>query len=184
MTKAIRIFFLFLSLSISTLHAQTINPVADTYVRNGSYGNTNYGNSTLIEVKESTINGNMRYGFFKFDITSLGLTTVSSVKFRLYVTGGSSSAVGVYPVSSTWTETGLTWNNKPLEGAQLAVKSISTKNVYHEWDVTAHVQSQITAGQTVFSLVVRDIANGSTLSIRSRQNSTNKPLLVLTGSSN
>ena len=184
MTKAIRIFFLFLTLSISSLHAQTINPVADTYVRNGSYGNTNYGNSTLIEVKESTINGNMRYGFFKFDITALGLTTVSSVKFRLYVTGGSSSAVGVYPVSSTWTETGLTWNNKPLEGAQLAVKSISTKNVYHEWDVTAHVQSQITAGQTVFSLVVRDIANGSTLSIRSRQNSTNKPLLVLTGSSN
>jgi len=175
------VFVLLSVFSISS--AQTLNPVADTYVRNGSYANTNYGNSTLIEVKESTISGNTRFAFFRFDLTGLGLTSLSSAKLRLYVSGGSSSAVGVYPVAGTWTETGLTWNNKPLEGAQLAVKSVSTKNVYHEWTLTSYLQSQINAGQTVVSFVVKDIANGSTISIRSRQNSTNKPQLVLVGGS-
>jgi hypothetical protein len=161
--------------------AQTVNPVADTYVRNGSYANSNYGTSSLIEVKQSTISGNMRYAFFRFDIAALGLTTVSNVKLRLYFYGGSSSSVSVHPVAGTWTETGITWNNKPVEGAQIAVKSVSTKNVYHEWDITAHVQSLLSAGQTQVNLVVRDNASGSTMSIRSREYSSNKPQLAVTG---
>lgn len=172
-------FLIFLSLFLEA-SAQTFNPVADSYVRNGSYSNTNYGNSTLIEVKESTISGNMRYAFFKFDLTGQGITDVSNVKLRLYVSGGSSSAVAIYSVTNSWTETGITWNNKPLEGNQIAVKSITTKNVYHEWDVTSNVKSLLLSGQTIFSFVVRDIANGSTLSIRSRQNSSNKPILAVT----
>lgn len=165
---------------LSALNAQTFTPVADAYVRDGSYAGKNYGTVSSLEVKQSTISGNNRYAFFRFDLSASGISSVTAAKLRLYITGGSSSSVRVYQVGSSWVETGITWSNKPLEGAQLALKSISTKNVYHEWDLTAHLQSLLASGQTIFSFVVRDLASGSTMTFNSREATSNKPQLVVT----
>lgn len=171
------LFFIFLFLNLFKVSAQTFNPTADTYVRNGTYASKNYGSATSMEVKESTISGNYRLAFLKFDIT--GITSISSAKLRLYFSGGSSSNVSIHPVSSTWTESKLTWNNKPLESTSIASKSISTNNIYHEWDITSYINSAIASNQYVVSFVVKDIASGSTMSISSRQATTNKPQLVI-----
>ena len=174
-----RILLATLLLIRSSLSAQTFNPVADTYVRNGTYATRNYGTATSMEVKQSTFTSNYRLIFLKFDLAGQSFGTITSVKLRLYFSGGSSASVSIHEAVSTWTETGLTWNNKPLEGTQLAVKAISSSKVYHEWDVTSFVQGRLNVAQTVFSFVVKDNASGSTMTVSSRQSSSNKPQLVV-----
>jgi len=174
---SLSLFFCVLQLVV---FSQAFNPVEDTYVRNGSYATKKYGTATSMEVKESTVSGNYRLAFLKFNLTGQSFGTISSVKLRLYFSSGSSSSVGVYQVSNSWAESSLTWNTKPIEGTQIAVKSISSSGIYHEWDLTSYVQGLLNTAQPIFSFVIKDIASGSVMTINSRQATSNKPQLVIT----
>lgn len=163
-----------------SVSAQTFNPVADAYVRDGSYANRNYGTVTGLEVRQSSSSGNNRRAYFRFNIPST-LLSVTSAKLRLYLASGSSSSVAVHSTDNTWTESAITWNNKPVEGARLAFKSLSRNKIYHEWDVTPYIQGLLATSQFTGNFVVIDIASGSTMTISSREASSNKPQLVITG---
>ena len=47
--------------------------------------------------------------------------------------------------NTTWTETGITWNNKPASGttalATVTIVNNSTTPRWYEWDVTAYLQA-------------------------------------------
>ncbi|MDQ3439994.1 MAG: DNRLRE domain-containing protein, partial [Planctomycetota bacterium] len=64
----------------------------------------------------------------------------------------------LYAVSNTtWSETGLTWNNKPAAGTALGgVKTITTTTgQWYEWDVTSYLQQQRLAGATGVSFALK-----------------------------
>ncbi len=163
----------------------TLGATADTYVRDGSYAGINYGNDSLLYVKKDGTGSN-REGYFKFDLTSL-TGTVATAKLRVYgrlsdtVTGGVN--VAVYDAAnSTWTETGLTFANRPATGASLATGNVPSKTAdWIEFDLTNWLIAQKAAGKTEVTLVIKALANngGSLVSLNSRNASTSQPQLVV-----
>ena len=89
----------------------------------------------------------------------------------------------LYAVSNTtWTETGLTWNNKPVSGSAIGgVKLItSTTGQWYEWDVTAYLQQQRLAGATAVSFALKSPNTSDPWAIfNSGENAMNGPQLLV-----
>jgi len=138
-----------------------INTVADAYVRDAK-GNTNYGTGDELAV-QSGVSGLNRRAYLKFDLSSIG--SFSSVMLKLSarlsesVTDGLS--VGVFDADDNWTETGLTWNNRPRERATPlgSVKVRDTTRRTYELDLTAYIQAQKAAGRQTVTLVLKNMSN-------------------------
>jgi hypothetical protein len=163
----------------------TIAPVADAYVRDGTNANTNFGTATSLVVKNTTTTGNNRISFLRFPLDTVG-AGVAGAKLRLFGSRPASSTLtdSAFAVSSnTWSETGITWNNRPPLGAkQGSGVVVTTTAQYFDWDVTAFVQAQKTAGASAVSFAVSmDTATGASPdTFNSREASANRPELVVT----
>ncbi|MEU6619756.1 DNRLRE domain-containing protein [Streptomyces litmocidini] len=122
----------------------TFTPVADTYVQDTT-PSTNYGTSSLFTVDNSPV----RQSFLKFTVS--GITDpVASAKLRIRVTTtGNSPSGGTWKSMSdtTWSETAVTWNNKPvIDGAPLASVGAVANDQWVEIDVTSVVTGNGTFG--------------------------------------
>jgi probable HAF family extracellular repeat protein len=164
------------NISIST----NLLPTADAHVRDGSYTNTNFGTNIVMECLTTNGSGNNRDIYFKFDLT--GVSSISSAKLSVFAKLGGTGSVSntVYSVTNTsWLETNITWNNKPARVTALTTNSVAGTNWYL-FDVTGFIQSQKNAGSNIVSLALHDPTNYSLLiSINSKENTTNKPSLVI-----
>ncbi len=139
-----------------------ILPVADSYVRDGSYANDNYGGQSILTVKADGT-GYTRETFLKFDLSGLTGSYVAA-KLRLTISGANTDAGTTswnvhYLSNDSWTETGLTWNNKPATGALLATQPGRTSGVV-EWDISQQVISEL-AGDKILSLRVSSTTAGA-----------------------
>jgi hypothetical protein len=149
----------------------TLNPIADTYVRNDK-ATTNYGESTQLSVATHT-DGSQREGYMKFNINVPG--TIVSATLNLYATGNSNSgSVQVYTMSDTsWDEYGMTYNNKPpIDGVLLDQQDVSSHS-YQEFDVTGGF-----TGNGIISLGLDRALATSYRAVSSREN-VNPPYLVI-----
>lgn len=134
-----------------------VGPNADSYVRDGAYANTNYGNSGYLETRSTSNVGYNRAVYFRYDV-SLASPTVQSAKIRIY---GSYSGEGYVPVgvfsvaSNAWDEGTITWNNSPVNSYYpLATTYVSSAAQFWEWDVTNYVRNQRIAGKTELSFAL------------------------------
>jgi hypothetical protein len=162
----------------------TLAAVADSYAEQGASSTAmNFGKLATLEVKTQTGQDNNRIAFLRFSLASLQGTPVTAT-LRLYGrSSGNTNAESVYGVTDeSWTESGLTWNNKPAMGAKLATTNVSTASQYREWAVTSFLLSQLAAGRTNLSLAVA--MDGDTQSgpdtHNSREAASNQPQLVIT----
>jgi glucose/arabinose dehydrogenase len=170
----------------------TIEPVADAYVRSGTYANTNFGFSTVLNVKKAgtTTNNDQRI-YLRFNISTIG-SSVSNAKLRLYGNMNGSTppsvVVDVRNVSNlTWQESSITYSNKPagqttIYGSQTIS---STTAQYYEWNITSLIQQRKSAGATSVSFVLRcstSLTNGNFAKFNSKEAGSNKPQLVITSS--
>ncbi len=171
---------LLLAQGIAT-RAQTFNPAADSYIHDANPA-VNYGTAIILNVKKGN-SANFRKGYVKFDLTASGVGPITSAIVRLYATTSTAIGMNVHQVSDVWTETGLTWNNAPPEGAVITMISLPASPGYNEWDVTSYVQGQFTAGDKVISLVFYSAAvSSSTIAFNSREASANRPELIINAS--
>ena len=69
-------------------------------------------------------------------------------------------------------------------GELVDIDDVGLTAAYIEWDLTAYVQAQKTAGASAISIEVKqDVPNNETpTSFNSKENASNKPQLVVTGS--
>ncbi len=160
----------------------TLTPTADAHVRDGSSASTNFGTATTMEVRTSTT-GNNRDTYLKFDLN--GMPSVSNAKLRIFAALSASGSIStsVYPVATTtWTETGITWNNKPARGTALASTTInSTTFAWKEIDVTSYVQGEFAAGRKIVSFALHDTATTTpNVNVKSREVPATPPQLVVT----
>src|SRR5688572_12551884 len=83
---------------------------ADARVQEAN-SSTNYGNSTYLQV--NGINNPDIESFIRFTVS--GVTgPIQSARLRVFVTtNGSANSPAVYGANNAWTETGITWNNRP-----------------------------------------------------------------------
>lgn len=107
----------------------SLTSTADTYVRSGATG-TNYGtaNSVIVWNDYGWNYDNYHYGLVRFNVPYLGGTTVKKATLKLNFTSVSGySGIDVYPITSSWTETGVTYANQPtFDSSQNVFTWIST----------------------------------------------------------
>lgn len=92
--------------------------------------------------------------YLRFPVT--GLTgTVTSARLKVYVVSGSVDGPGVYATSNAWTESTLTWSNRPARASTPVADVLkATTGTWLEYDVTSLV-----SGNGSVSMV---LATGST----------------------
>jgi PKD repeat protein len=148
----------------------TLTSVADA-TTNEQNKNGNTGLANTIRVKSGT--GTAFRGYVKFDLSGVS-GAVTSAKLRLFVTDPSDNGGGLYPVSSSWTETGINWNNQPnLAGSPIANLGQVARNTWKEIDVTSAASG---GGLVSFAL-----SGGSPNAVYyTSREGVNKPQLVLT----
>jgi uncharacterized delta-60 repeat protein len=138
---------------------KTLNATADAYVRDGADASKNFGSATELQVKNSGTGFN-RQAYFKFDIGSL--STINSVKLRLFGslsnTARTNVAASVFAVDNTsWSETGLTFNNKPANSASAlgGLTVLDATGRFYEVDLTSYIRAQKAAGKTAVSFMLK-----------------------------
>ncbi|MBO9635176.1 MAG: DNRLRE domain-containing protein, partial [Chitinophagaceae bacterium] len=167
----------------------TLTPEADAYVRDGTNGDITHGTTdpTLLITKVSPAGqlNNARESYLRFDLSTV-TGTVSAATLRVYgkvdLTTVPSVPVGVYSVANTtWSESALTWNNKPASGAALATSTVTnTAYAYITWDVTSYVQSELAASRNKVSFALKStVAHDPRVFFNSKEFGSNPPQLVV-----
>lgn len=97
----------------------------DAYVRGGNNANDNYGVETLVRVKNASEN-TTRIGFLKFDLSSVdGDIIDANLVLNGDVQSGSESIdIGLFETTDNWSESSITWNDRPALGNQILTQDI------------------------------------------------------------
>lgn len=182
--------------SIGSNPGQTINLPAqqDAYVRDGTNAGTTFGTTDaanlITKVAPAGQLNNNRETYLTFDLSSVsGTVTAATLKIFGHTesTSDANVAVGAYAVSSTtWTESTITWNNKPA-GASAALATATVTDAtgrYYNWNITSYIQSEMAAGRTKVSFVLKNQQETSgRLLWNSKETGSNAPQLTLTTAS-
>lgn len=145
----------------------TIATAADARVLSAS-PTTNHGTVSRLDVDDPG-----EHSYLRFNVS--GVTgPVTSAVLRLYATNGSANGPSLYPTSSSWTETTITWNNKPAAtGGAVANLGTFSSSAWVELNIT----SMITGDGSYDFVLLPDSTDGS--SFYSREGSS-PPHLVVT----
>jgi acid phosphatase type 7 len=112
--------------------------------------------------------------YLRFDVTGIS-TPVLGAKLRLFAYTGTANGPAVYGTASAWSETGITWANRPARttGAMDDKGSIPS-NSWVEHEVTSYV-----TGNGTYSFVAAGTSSDG-VDMNSREAATNQPELLLT----
>jgi PKD repeat protein len=152
---------------------QTFVPVADTRVSE-SNPTSNFGLETTLRVRSK--NGSSQQSFLRFDLTNLS-ASVLSARLRLFVTDASPSGGTLYAISDHgWSETGMTWNNRPaLPASPIANLGSVSLNTWVEIDVVS-----VVTGPGLFDFALAG-GNSNSALYSSRQGANPPELVIETG---
>lgn len=124
-----------------------------------------------------------RGGPLKFDLSAV--STVSSAKLQLFGslndTQNSNVLVNVFNSSGPWTETGITYKNKPGTSPTLRGSTTisGTTDQWHEIDLTSFLKSEKTAGRNTVTLVLKAGNTTDPQAIFHSDETTNGPRLLV-----
>jgi hypothetical protein len=125
--------------------------VADVSAKE-SQPTTNQGTKTFLEVREDLNHAFARYAYLKFNVSAL-VGTITNATLHVY-SDTELDTVDLWAVSdTTWTETGLTWNNRPALGSLLG-NAQASPGTWFSYDVT----SQIT-GDATYAFCLNETGN-------------------------
>ncbi len=155
----------------------------DAFVRAGTFANQNFGNDAELLVKNVSDSSFDRRSYLRLNVA--GANATDTFKVRLFGrTDGGTINVRMHESSDiTWSESGVTWNNRPsMNTLPISTQNISgTTNQWYEFDVTNAVRSAITAGRSHVTIAFdRDTTSSVTAIFNSLQASSNRPQLVST----
>lgn len=126
-------------------------PVADAYVQLGT-PDTNYNNTGLWIKNAGSGSSVNRETYMRFDLSSLAGRSVQAAELRLSSTEADTSATAQTHLvtNDAWSETGITWNNKPAFTTLLQSWALAT-DYMQRLDLTASATTEA-AGDGLLSL--------------------------------
>lgn len=131
-----------------------------------SLSSKNYGGATSMCFGRSPTNGSGR-SYIKFNVSSIGKSaniTNATLTLRELTGRTTSTTTGIYMASGSWTETGLTWNNKPGYNNLQSSLNINSPggNFYYKFNVKSAVQKWVNGTtNNGFAIVSNDENNTS-----------------------
>jgi hypothetical protein len=144
----------------------TLNPVADAYVYDAQ-PDANFGSNAALRTDSSPV---LR-SYLRFEVQ--GVAGAQSVLLRVFAETGNTQGIELHPVTDTsWTESGITFNNAPAIGAPIASSGPITAGSWVTFDVTGVVTGD---GSVSFAIT----SPSSTATRLSSRSGANKPELVL-----
>ena len=159
-------------------------PLADSYVRNGSYSSNNYGKDTALAVKTNNAStGYTRVSYYKFPMEKA--SDILSAKLRIYgsnIENSSPITVSSFGVNdNSWTEEGINFNNAPAASTSaLSTVVVNNEIKYYELDVTSFVKARYSIDK-IATFLIKDAANQNRhLTFTSKESQNNLPQLVIT----
>ena len=156
-----------LPLFATLVMAQSAPPAADTYTISSTPSN-NYGGQGILELNS----GDLVYVQFNLATIPTG-TTVAKATLRMYVDNvAAPGSFNVYPVTSAWTETGLTYATAPTLGALTAgpvAVGYGTVDQFLTIDVTSLVQGWMTTPSTNNGVALQLVGSTGDFSFDSKE---------------
>jgi phosphatidylserine/phosphatidylglycerophosphate/cardiolipin synthase-like enzyme len=158
---------------------------ADAYVRAGASAATNFGTGTELVVKFGADAQYVRESYLKLDISEVqaGDSVTLRLFGRLSDTRAASVTTRIHLVqNASWTETGITWNNKPAADAtaQGSVVVSGTSQAWYDVNLTAFVQAQRSAGRTTIAIALKNPDDTLPYVTFASRETANGPQLVIT----
>ncbi len=149
----------------------------DSYV-DASNPAKNYGSLSQLQVKNQT---NERKSYFTFDLNSVNSLNNAKLKVYAYFSRTGNQPLALSPVSNTaWTETSITWNNKPSYGNIISIININKTAMYYIFDITNYAKSEFSSGRKILSFEIHSTkSSDGVIYINSKESAINKPTIVL-----
>jgi glucose/arabinose dehydrogenase/PKD repeat protein len=143
-------------------------PSADANIRDNQ-PNKNFGTQQILRVRQ-----NFSRVYVKFTVTGLS-GAPASAKLRLWVSDGGANGGSIYSIANTtWTETGITWNNAPaITGSPLSSLGAVTTGTLVEFNL-----GSIITGNGTYTFAISNGTNDA-VDYASRE-TTNDPVLIIT----
>ncbi len=152
----------------------TFSPQADARVEKANTS-TNYGTSNYMRTVAAPDPDVESY--LRFQLSGIA-GTVQSAKLRLYdVNNATVDGPAAYGTSSSWTETGINWSNRPARtSGPFDDKGAIAANSFVEWDV----KPLVTGNGAVSIALAQTSADGTNFSSREDSTTTRRPQLIVT----
>lgn len=142
--------------------------IADAYVRDGSFSSENYGDDTKLRTKDASNATYDRWSYVKFELD--GTAGDGQLELTPYNIETPGQTIRVYATSDGWTESGITWSNKPSVGSQLASATVNGEGQTLRFDVGNYVSSQ-RSGDGIASFAIRQTGDSNKMiDFASREN--------------
>lgn len=110
---------------------------------------------------------NYRQAYLRFDLTSSGITSVTGATLRLKTSGVQTPGTNHFMVmklgNDTWTESTLTWNNKPTPNPVWLAShwnKVTAADQDIDTDVTGYLQQQFGSGDKKISFLLEFYVDG------------------------
>ncbi|WP_091020960.1 MULTISPECIES: DNRLRE domain-containing protein [Paenibacillus] len=135
----------------------TLDVIKDTYVRE-DVPTLNYGEETTFAV--GSYKDKVLRSLLGFDISSLKRSyDIDKVELRMVYGQEPDKNLKLYAVDGSWSEMGVTWNNRPRIGTEItSAYTVDTEDGHVAFDVTDFIEEQYQEGNNLvdFYLVAAD----------------------------
>jgi chitodextrinase len=155
----------------ATPGTKTFSPVADARVQEAN-PTTNYGTATTLRTSAGS-NPDVE-SYLKFDVSDIPAPVKTAV-LRVTPQALSWNGPGVRSAAGGWTETGITWNNRPARGATL----LGNKGILWQ-TVDYDVKSLVTGNGTVSFALTADSSYATDFGSREHGTASERPQLIVT----
>jgi uncharacterized repeat protein (TIGR01451 family) len=181
MVRGIVLLWLALTGSATAAATYTANPSKDSWI-NESSPTQNNGAATTLRATSSSSNTSRTRALIAFTMPSIGATEViTSAVLNLRVTTSSTQAVAVHRITSSWSETTVTWNSAIGYNATAETSlTPSTAGVTVSIDITSLVQAWRAGTYANNGVILLGQASSTAQFASNEATSTPRPQLVIT----
>ncbi|RMG70960.1 MAG: DNRLRE domain-containing protein [Bacteroidetes bacterium] len=151
------------------LDTTLVSPVADAYALGGTFSVQNFGLEETLLVQGGGQEEAITY--LKFDLSGYAAPLAQArlqVKVEDHAMAHPRQLLREV-TDDNWTETGLTWGNRPALGDSLGASLAPAADNWLEFDLTAYIRTVWQNGDSTLSLGLQDASGGYPLSYHSRQ---------------
>lgn len=143
--------------------------IADTYVRDGSHAEKNFGDDSAMIIKLAPGSGFTRRGFIAFEPEPIS-RDIESVVLNLHSwvadNNGTEIDLVVRHAGGTFDELAVTWDDQPTIGGLIGRTHVTSDAAWHEIDATEALTAPLRAGDPIALAIVQEPDDGHGLATR------------------
>ncbi|MBL8026045.1 MAG: DNRLRE domain-containing protein [Fibrobacteres bacterium] len=157
-----------------------IMPSADAYIRGGTYSSANYGNDSILVLKNNGDPAYSRKVFLKFSLSSIRHAKIDSARFFGYFGDATSSKISIYRVTNDlWYENQINWNNAPLFSSIIdTIKLISIPG-WKSQTLGGSISEEFNGDKVASIALFNDAADDLYPTMKSRESAVHSPYIEI-----